>query len=270
MKEKEPLISVLICVFDAEQFVAKTIQSVLKQSYDNYEVLILDNNSEDSSLKVIEEFALTNKRIKIIRSKKNLGPFGGLNKLLDCAKGKYIAILDHDDIWHPYKLRMQIDILEHEPKYIGCGTLPLKYYEKENAFKRENKKEVSSISSHSSLVFHNDGFRYDISVRYKTDQYFMKYVLCKKKEKIYNLQKPLLLNRFRADLKNYNYSWITLSNLMSFFRKTKDYRILTLAIIKMAIPLRALFCFEKYGSKPIEELRKDKLTKLYFDEGLLP
>jgi len=98
----------------------------------------------------------------------------------------------------------------------------------------------------------------------------MRYILCKKKEKIYNLQKPLYLNRYRGDLNNYNYLWITYSNLMSFFRKTKDYRIFILSIIKMIIPLKVLYFFDRIGSNPIEELKKDRLTKIYFDEGLLP
>src|SRR3990167_596097 len=120
---KNSLVSVLICTYNAEKFIKSTLESVLNQSYKNIEVLILDNGSTDKTVPIIRTLALHNAQpltyevrkgpsIRLIESKKNLGPYKGLNVLLELAKGKYIAINDHDDIWHPEKIKKQVSFLE--------------------------------------------------------------------------------------------------------------------------------------------------------------
>jgi teichuronic acid biosynthesis glycosyltransferase TuaG len=76
----------------------------------------LDNASQDTTLDVINTYK--DSRIHLYPSKKNLGPYKGLNFLLDKVQGQYIAILDHDDLWHPAKLAKQIVFLEKNKKYV--------------------------------------------------------------------------------------------------------------------------------------------------------
>src|SRR5680860_1452252 len=102
-----PKVSVLICTYNAQKYIETTLQSILDQSYTTLEILILDNNSTDHTLDILQKF--TDKRIQIFPSKKNLGPFGGLNFLLEKSIGEYVAIQDHDDIWHPEKIEKQIN-----------------------------------------------------------------------------------------------------------------------------------------------------------------
>ena len=111
-----PKVSILLCSYNAELYVRDTLQSLLNQTYVNIEILILDNNSKDTTVEIIKSYKDT--RIHLYPSEKNLGPYGGLNFLLEKAIGNYIAIQDHDDIWHSEKIKKQINFLEQHKKFI--------------------------------------------------------------------------------------------------------------------------------------------------------
>jgi len=207
---KRPLVSILICTYNAECFIKETLLSVLSQSYQNIEVLILDNASSDKTVAAIAATYEVGKgpSVRLIQGKKNLGPYGGLNFLLDKAKGKYIAINDHDDIWYPEKLKKQIEFLEEHQEYIGCGTAIINWYEKYGKNIYRTQSEKSDIAWHSSLVFRNNHYKYDTSVKVGTDFYFIKNILCKNKKVIYNFQEPLVLRRIFKNSGNLSGKWM--------------------------------------------------------------
>jgi glycosyltransferase involved in cell wall biosynthesis len=120
-------------------------------------------------------------KIKLIKSTENLGPYRGLNRLLDEAHGDYIAIQDHDDIWKAEKLEKQIDFLETHPEYIGCGTKTVMYYEGDKKYFEYFLEKTNFFTVHPSLLFRYDGkFRYDTSTtEYMCDAYSLKYNLCR-------------------------------------------------------------------------------------------
>ena len=109
-------VSVILCTYNAEKYIRATLESILCQSYTTIEILILDNNSKDTTVDIIKSYKDT--RIHIYSSEKNLGPYGGLNFLLEKATGEYIAIQDHDDLWRREKLEKQIEFLEKHKQYI--------------------------------------------------------------------------------------------------------------------------------------------------------
>lgn len=92
----KPLISVLMTLYNHEDFVGYAIKSVMSQSYQNFELLINDDCSTDKSVEVVKSF--NDKRIKLFQSKSNQGTMLSLNKLIYKSKGQYIAILDSDDM----------------------------------------------------------------------------------------------------------------------------------------------------------------------------
>jgi len=266
IKQKLPLVSVLICTYNAERFIEVTLLSVHNQSYKNIEVLILDNFSQDSTVQKIKSFSERDDRIKLFIGKENLGAYGGLNYLIKKAKGKYIAIQDHDDIWHPQKLELQIEFLEEHLEYNGCGGLPIKFYEKTSELKFIKVKAINNFSPHPSLVFRNQGYRYDTSVMYKTDVYFMKYILCNRKNQLYNIQKYLYMSRVRADGNNLNNKWLKISTLITYYNKTKDHRKLFVGFIKYFLPIYVLNFIERHltnGSqiRKVDYLFQDDFTK---------
>ena len=105
---KTPLASILVCSHNAEEFIKSTVLSILNQSFRDFELLILDDDSSDNTVPILKELQRADSRISIFESKKNYGPYKGLNFLINRARGSYIAINDHDDIWHSSKLEKQI------------------------------------------------------------------------------------------------------------------------------------------------------------------
>lgn len=111
-------ISVLMPVYNGEKYISEAIESVLKQSYRNFEFIIIDDGSTDNTLKIIRSYK--DKRIILLQNNHDF--IGSLNKGLQYAKGKYIARMDADDIMHVDRLRIQNGIMEEEPSITVCGT----------------------------------------------------------------------------------------------------------------------------------------------------
>jgi len=106
------LISVLLPVYNCEQYVEKAIQSILDQTYTNFELLIIDDYSNDNSAEIINNFTKFDDRVSVIRNDDNLGITKSLNKLLSLAKGEFIARQDADDISQKERFHLQLDFLQ--------------------------------------------------------------------------------------------------------------------------------------------------------------
>ena len=117
--EKEK-VSIIVPMYNAEKFIGKTIESVLAQTYQNWEMLIMNDVSTDNSLAIVSVYAKKDERIKIVNTEKNVGVVKGRNFLIDLASGKYIAFLDADDYWHNEKLEKQIKFMKEKNASISC------------------------------------------------------------------------------------------------------------------------------------------------------
>jgi glycosyltransferase involved in cell wall biosynthesis len=106
-------VSVIIPVYRAEKFVAATINSVLNQTYTDFEIIIIDDESPDRSIAICQEFI--DPRIKIIHQQ-NRGLAGARNTGIRHAQGEYLALLDADDLWLPEKLAKHVNHLDNSPK----------------------------------------------------------------------------------------------------------------------------------------------------------
>ena len=104
------LVSIIMPSYNTEKYVAESIESVLSQTYSNWELIIVDDNSTDNTDKIIERF-LGDKRIKFFRNDNNCGAAYTRNRAMMEAKGKWIAFLDSDDLWLPEKLEKQIHFM---------------------------------------------------------------------------------------------------------------------------------------------------------------
>lgn len=100
--------------YNNSKFIGEAIESVLAQSYDNFELIIIDDNSTDNSLAIIQSYIKKDNRIKLITLKKNSGTAFARNKGIELAKGKYISFLDSDDLWLPHKLEKQIKFMKNQ------------------------------------------------------------------------------------------------------------------------------------------------------------
>ncbi len=121
--KKQPLISVVLSVYNGEAFVKDTLMSIIKQSYKNLQIIIVDDCSTDNSREIIDEIAEQDKRINKIYLKENSNVCIAVNTGCQKATGKYLAFIGHDDIWKSDKLEKQYHFMEMNPEYGVCFTL---------------------------------------------------------------------------------------------------------------------------------------------------
>ena len=105
-----PLVSICIPTYKGAEFIGKTLDSVFNQSYPNFELLVLDDNSPDDTSSIVSSYA--DPRIRYVRNSQNQGPQRNWNKCLELAQGKYFKLLPHDDLLAPDCLKEQVAILE--------------------------------------------------------------------------------------------------------------------------------------------------------------
>ena len=107
-----PQVSIITPTYNCAEFIVQTIESVLAQSYADWEMIISDDCSTDNTLEVIKPYLESDARIKYICNDKNSGAAITRNNALRLAQGRWIAFLDSDDLWHPEKLEKQIAFME--------------------------------------------------------------------------------------------------------------------------------------------------------------
>ncbi|MCO8059271.1 glycosyltransferase family 2 protein [Acinetobacter towneri] len=166
------LVSVCIVTYNQERFVEQTLQSILNQNTNfQYEVIIGDDCSTDSTRKIIEDFLLKYPDIIVpVFHEKNIGPLENLKAVYRKAKGKYICHLDGDDLALPVKLQRQFDVMESNPDCVIC-THDMRYIDAEGNKVREWTHQKGKFDlnylylnlpffAHSSKMFRND-FMFD-------------------------------------------------------------------------------------------------------------
>ena len=106
------LVSIITPVYNSEKYLADNISSVLAQTYKNWELILVDDCSSDTSEIICESFEKNDSRIKYYRLAKNSGAGIARNKAIEMANGKFIAFLDSDDTWYPKKLEKQLNFMK--------------------------------------------------------------------------------------------------------------------------------------------------------------
>lgn len=147
------MVSIITPCYNSAAYISETIQSVLNQTYKDWEMIIIDDGSSDESAEIISKFLYKDKRIKYFRTESPTGsPSFPRNIGLDKAMGKYIAFLDSDDLWLPNKLQEQIDFLER-----NNFNLVYSFYEKiDEEGNRDNRVIKTKLNStYESLLKSN-------------------------------------------------------------------------------------------------------------------
>lgn len=109
---EDGLVSIITPAYNAAAYIAETIESVLAQTYTNWEMLIVNDCSKDNTPEIVESYAKKDKRIKLINLKQNSGAAVARNTAIQNAKGRYIAFLDSDDLWKKEKLQKQLSFMQ--------------------------------------------------------------------------------------------------------------------------------------------------------------
>ena len=124
LMDQAPTISVCLPVYNAERFLAESVESILSQTFRDFEFLILDDGSSDGSLAILEGYAKRDPRIRIT-SRPNRGLVATLNEMIDQARGEFIARMDADDVALPERFERQIEHLRADPDCVAVGCRQL-------------------------------------------------------------------------------------------------------------------------------------------------
>lgn len=201
------LVSVIMPNYNTEGFIEESINSVLKQTYHNLELIIVDDLSTDNSVKKISELQKIDDRIKLIELKSNSGAAFARNIAVKFANGEFIAFIDSDDIWNEEKLRLQLDFMKNENllfvgsyyKYIDFQGNDLNKIIKGK--KVRNYWQILKDSPGNSTVIYNArllGKTY-VPIIKKRNDYLMWLNVVKKAKNITILPEVLVNYRIRAN-----------------------------------------------------------------------
>jgi glycosyltransferase involved in cell wall biosynthesis len=166
---KAPKVSVVLPTHNRAGLVGKAIESVLMQTFSDWELVIVDDASTDNTWEVLSVWAKKDERIKPFRNEKNNYPdiSKTLNRGIEMARGRYIARLDDDDAWiDPKKLQKQVDFFESHPDYVvvgggmivvdGTGKELFRYFKKETDEQIRRSALFANPFSHTTVMFRTD------------------------------------------------------------------------------------------------------------------
>ncbi|EGQ9063517.1 TPA: glycosyltransferase [Vibrio parahaemolyticus] len=237
------MVSIIMPTYNSEQTVVESIQSVLSQTYKNWELVIVDDRSTDNTWKVIQTYADKYDNIRVYQNKENLGAGASRNFAIEQAKGRFIAFLDSDDLWMENKLAEQIPFMLE-------NNYPLTY----THYSRFNSEEELSVvtapeyTTYKKLMYSNVigcltavydtqklGKRYMPLIRKRQDMGLWLDIL-KETPKAYCLPKPLAKYRMDSGMTANKFS--VLSYQWKFYRD----------VVGLSLP-RSLFTFSVYAVK---------------------
>lgn len=190
-----PEVSVAMSVYNGEKYLRDSIESILKQTYKNFEFIICDDASTDSSVEIIQEYMKVDKRIVLLKNDTNLGLASSLNKCISQANGNYIARMDADDLSLPDRFEKQIAFLkQNEQVSFVCGGVFLidddgilgervgkKSLTKENVFKYQpiahptviiKKKVLEEVSGYTVAPYTKRGQDFDLWCKLYSKGYY--------------------------------------------------------------------------------------------------
>lgn len=204
---KNPVVSVVMSVYNAEKYLDAAIRSILEQTYNNFEFIIINDGSNDRSLEIIKKYKNEDDRIVLI-SRENRGLISSLNEGIVNARGEYIVRMDADDISLPFRIEKQLQVMEHEKDIVVCGSWinifgeninekVARYFEYDKQIKANLL--VSCCFAHPSVMIRKDAFTnnnilYD--ERFKNAEDYYLWTQLAKVGKFYNIPEILLKYRF--------------------------------------------------------------------------
>lgn len=147
LSKKEDLVSILMPIYNSEKWLSESIESVINQSYKNWELILVDDCSTDSSKDIAMKYAKLNSKIKYYRLDKNSGAAKARNKALEMSKGRFIAYLDADDLWKKDKLKLQVQFMKTYNYPFTC-TSYYKINSKKEVLKKVNMPKVINYNKY--------------------------------------------------------------------------------------------------------------------------
>lgn len=162
-----PKVSIIIITYNREEYIKEAIDSVLFQSFRDWQLIIIDDGSDDKTKDLVNEYLNIGLSIKYIRNEKRLGISKARNLALSLCESKYIAILDSDDLWcDSQKLQKQIDFLDKNMEYALVATNAI-FINNRGAFIKKSNVKLTDYNIRKSILMRNQFFH--SSVMFKKD-----------------------------------------------------------------------------------------------------
>lgn len=244
----EDLISIITPTYNCGRFIAETIESVLAQTYTNWEMIIVDDCSTDNTKEIVRSYIKQDSRINYFCLEKNSGAAVARTKAMEIAKGDYMAFLDSDDLWLPTKLEIQINIMKKNHWNFTCTD----YEQIDEKSKSLNKiikcKSIVDynrllldcpVGNSSVMYYVNEMGKFKVpNIRKRNDDALWLQML-KMEEFIYGINETLMLYRIRSNsissnkFKLIRYHWILYRNIEHLSILRSSFHIIYWIIIKI-------------------------------------
>lgn len=271
-------VSVLIPCYNASKYISSCIESVLLQDLADFEILIVDDGSNDSSLEIIRSY--DDERIRLIELEKNAGITNALNIGLKYCEGQFIARMDADDIAFPSRLSKQVNYLEKYPDHIAVGSSIINFDELGNEalipYPESNMDIISNLLLFERTMCHPSVmFRRSVVTESKLE-YSQKYIHCEdmhfwyqlsKLGKLHNIQEPLIKYYRHSDQISSKYSDVQLDSterLLLDIYKDLGVEISKCTISKLIKPSTAKF----FNDSDIRDIKR-QLINLHISKDIV-
>jgi glycosyltransferase involved in cell wall biosynthesis len=243
----QDLVSVIMPAYNCSGFIRETLESVVKQTYTNWEVIVVDDFSTDNTAQIIEAYSKQEPRIRYYRLETNSGAAIARNKGVSMADGKYIAFLDSDDTWYPEKLEKQIAYMKKNEYNFTCTSYD-KIDERGKPINKITKARLKSgydnvlknCPGNSTVVYNAEALgKFYIEPIKKRNDYVMWLKVIKKAEYLYGIEEPLASYRIRNGSLSRNkisliqYHWFVYREIEQLNVLKSTYLILYLTIGKI-------------------------------------
>jgi len=205
--KKEELVSIIMPAYNCGDFIGITLDSVINQSYKNWEVIVVDDCSTDNTAHEVQEYIKKDNRIKYHKLEKNSGAAVARNKAVDLAAGKYMAFLDSDDVWFQEKLTKQIGFMEKYDYGFTC-TSYTKIDEQGEYLnrtivaqpRRDYDGVLKTCPGNSTVIYNAKKLgKFKIPDIKKRNDYVMWLQVIKKEKYLYGIEEPLGSHRIRTE-----------------------------------------------------------------------
>lgn len=230
-----PKVSVLMSVYNGDEYLEEAIDSVLSQTFSDFEFIIINDGSSDNSLAILKSYEKKDSRIKLI-SRDNRGLISSLNEGLLTAQGTYIARMDADDICHKERLQKQYDFMECNKAVVACGSSVIVFGKSIRS--HVSRRNIDPLYNKASLIFeppfahpsvmmrtkimHENNILYEHDFRDAED--YALWVKLVDFGTLVNIEEPLLDYRIRddgitktADRDNGENRYLVISNIQNLF-----------------------------------------------------
>lgn len=203
----EELVSIIMPTYNCGNFIGISLDSVIAQTYQNWEIIIVDDCSTDNTAEVINVYMSREPRIRYFKLDDNSGAAIARNKAVKLAEGKYIAFLDSDDVWLPKKLSKQISFMEENNYTFSCTSYTKidehgNYLNRTvNAIEKSDYNGILKKNPGNSTVIYNAKAlgKFLIPNIKKRNDYVMWLQVIKKANYLFGIKEPLGSHRIRTD-----------------------------------------------------------------------